>query len=177
LLRKQLLRAAEIGGAALVISLVTWLVLDDRWIRFGILHLIAVALALAPLLARLGVWNLALAAALVVAGRWVEGTTSDVPGALLLGFRPEQGAAGVDWYPLVPWLAPVLVGLVVGARLYPLGERGAWSRLLPRPSPAFSALVGAPGRHSLAVYLGHQLVLIPLVAGVLVLAGVELDDL
>jgi uncharacterized membrane protein len=177
LLRKQLLRAGEIGAAAVAISVVTWAVLDDRWVRFGILHLIAVALALAPLLARLGVWNLALAAALLLAGRWTEGASSDVPGALVLGIRPESGSTGVDWYPLVPWLAPVLVGLVAGAWLYPSGERGGWSRLLPRPSLRTASLIGAPGRRALLIYLGHQLLLIPLVAGLLFLAGVELDDL
>jgi uncharacterized membrane protein len=177
LLRKQLLRSAEIAAAAAAISIVTWIVLDDRWVRFGILHLIAVALALAPLLARLGIWNLALAAALLVAGRWAEGASSDVPGALVLGIRPESGSTGVDWYPLVPWLAPVLVGLVAGAWLYPKGERGGWGRLLPRPSLRTVSLIGAPGRRALLVYLGHQLLLIPLVAGVLLLAGVELDDL
>jgi uncharacterized membrane protein len=174
LLGKQLRRAAEIGAAALLISVVTWVALDDRWVRFGILHLIAVALVLAPFLARLGAWNLALAAALLLAGRWADGVESDVPGALLLGVRPETGSVGVDWYPLVPWLAPVLVGLVVGARLYPGGERGGWGRLLPRPSARAAAVAGAPGRHSLAVYLGHQLVLIPLVAAALLLAGVEI---
>jgi uncharacterized membrane protein len=175
LLSKQLRRAAEIGAAALLVSVATGVVLDDRWVRFGILHLIAVALALAPFLARLGAWNLALAAGLVLAGQWLGGLESDVPGALLLGIRPEEGSVGVDWYPLVPWLAPVLAGLVAGAWLYPRGERGGWGRLLPRPSARAAAVAGAPGRHSLAIYLGHQLVLIPLVAAALLLAGVELD--
>jgi uncharacterized membrane protein len=175
LLAKQLRRAAEIGAAAVLVSLATWIALDDRWVRFGILHLIAVALALAPLLARLGAWNLALAAALVVAGRWIDGVSSDVPGALPVGFRPEQGSSGVDWYPLVPWLAAVLVGFVVGARLYPTGQRGRWATLLPRPSRRTSAVLEAPGRHSLAIYLGHQLVLIPLVAGTLLVVGVEIE--
>jgi uncharacterized membrane protein len=177
LLRKQLVRAGEIAAAAVAISAVTWIALDDRWVRFGILHLIAVALALAPLLVRLGVWNLALAAGLLLAGRWSEGASSDIPGSLLLGIRPESGSTGVDWYPLVPWLAPVLVGLVAGGWLYPNGERGAWSRLLPTPSLRTASLVGAPGRRALLIYLGHQLLLIPLVAAALLLAGVELDDL
>lgn len=177
LLAKQLRRAAEIGAAALLVSLATWIALDDRWVRFGILHLIAVALALAPLFARLGAWNLALAGALLLAATLVDGSQSDVPGALLLGLHPEEGSVGVDWYPLVPWLAPVLVGLVLGARLYPRGRRGGWARALPRPSGRLATALGAPGRHSLVLYLVHQLVLIPLVAGALLLAGVELDDL
>lgn len=177
LLRKQLRRAAEIAVAAAVVSAATWIVLDDRWVRFGILHLIAAALLLAPLLVRLGRWNLALGGALVLLGRWLGGLESDIPGALALGIPPGQGSTGADWYPIVPWLAPMLVGLAVGGLLYPRGERGGWGKVLPRPSQPSAALLGIPGRHSLAVYLGHQLVLIPVVAGALLLAGVELDDL
>jgi len=87
--------------------------------------------------------------------------------------RPDEGRVGVDWYPLVPWLAPFLVGLWAGTRLYPRGVR-RWSSL-PVPNPRAASLAGAPGRHSLAIYLGHQAVLLPLVAAVLLAAGVEVD--
>ena len=175
LLLKQWRRAAEIGAAALAVSAVTWVLLDDRYVRFGILHLIAVGLFLAPFLARLGVWNLLLAAALVLAGRWTPDVSSDLPGLLPLGIRPDEGRIGVDWYPVVPWLAPFLVGLWVGGRLYPAGRRGSWGERLPTPNARAASLAGAPGRHSLAVYLGHQAVLIPLVAAVLLVVGAEVD--
>ena len=175
LLLKQWRRAAEILAAALAVSAVTWALLDERYIRFGILHLIAVALFLAPFLARLGAWNLLLAAALVAAGPLAADAHSDVPGLLPLGIRPEEGRVGVDWYPIVPWLAPFLVGLWAGGRLYPRGRRGAWGRRLPAPDARTARLAGAPGRHSLAVYLGHQAVLLPLVAAVLLAAGVDVE--
>jgi uncharacterized membrane protein len=173
LLLRQWRRAAEILAAALAVSFVTWLVLGDGLVRFGILHLIAAGLFLAPFAVRLGAWNLMLAAALVLAGRWTEGLSSDLPGLLPLGIRPDEGRVGVDWYPLVPWLAPFLVGLWAGTRLYPRGVR-RWSSL-PVPNPRAASLAGAPGRHSLAIYLGHQAVLVPLVAAVLLAAGVEVD--
>jgi uncharacterized membrane protein len=174
LLRKQWRRAGEILAAALAVSLVTWVLLDERYIRFGILHLIAVALLLAPFLARLGNWNLLLAAALVAVVPLIGTVRSDLPGLLPLGVRPDEGRVGVDWYPLVPWLAPFLVGLWAGARLYPLGRRGAWGRRLSA-SPAGARTIGGPGRHSLAFYLGHQAVLLPLVAAILLAAGVDVD--
>jgi uncharacterized membrane protein len=173
LLRRQWRRAAEISAAALAVSLVTWLLLGDGYVRFGILHLIAAGLFLAPFAVRLGAWNLVLAAALVLAGRFTDGLTSDVPGLLPFGIRPDEGRVGVDWYPLVPWLAPFLVGLWAGTRLYPGGARRSSS--LPIPNARAAALAGAPGRHSLAIYLGHQAVLLPLVAAALLAAGVEVD--
>jgi uncharacterized membrane protein len=174
LLHKQWRRAGEILAAALAVSLVTWVLLDERYVRFGILHLIAVALLLAPFLARLGKWNLALAAALVAVAPVIAAARSDLPGLLALGVRPDDGRIGVDWYPLVPWLAAFLVGLWAGAKLYPSGRRGAWGRVLSA-SPAAARTLGAPGRHSLAFYLGHQAVLLPLVAAILVAAGVDVD--
>jgi uncharacterized membrane protein len=173
LLLRQWRRAAEILAAALAVSLVTWVLLGDGLVRFGILHLIAAGLFLAPFAVRLGAWNLLLAAALVLAGSWTEGLSSDLPGLLPLGIRPDEGRVGVDWYPLVPWLAPFLVGLWVGTRLYPRGRR-RWSSL-PVPNARAASLAGVPGRHSLAIYLGHQAVLLPLVAAVLLAAGVEID--
>jgi uncharacterized membrane protein len=91
---------------------------------------------------------------------------------LVLGV-PPPGGAGVDWYPLLPWLAPVLAGLAIGAALYPQGRRGPWGRGLPEP--AWAGAAGAPGRHALPIYLIHQPVLIPLVAAALALAGVEVS--
>jgi uncharacterized membrane protein len=175
LLVKQLRRAGEVGAAALLISLVTLVVFDERWVRFGILHLIAVALALAPLAWRLGSWNVVAATVVLLAGLRIGEATSDVPGALLLGLRPEHGSAGIDYYPLLPWLAAVLFGIAVGQRLYPEGRRGAWGQLLPRVPERAAALLGAPGRHSLIVYLLHQPVLFPLVAAALFALGVQIE--
>jgi uncharacterized membrane protein len=175
LLFKQWRRAGEILAAALAVSVVTWLVLGDGYVRFGILHLIAAGLFLAPFAVRLGAWNLVVAGALVLAGRWTEGVVSDIPGLLPLGIRPAEGRVGVDWYPLVPWLAPFLIGLWLGGRLYPGGTRGGWGLWLPVPRGRAAALAGAPGRHSLAIYLGHQGVLLPLVAAALVAAGVDVS--
>jgi uncharacterized membrane protein len=173
LLLRQWRRAAEVLAAGLAVSFVTWLLLGDGLVRFGILHLIAAGLFLAPVAVRLGAWNLVLALALVLAGRWTEGVSSDLPGLLPLGIRPDEGRIGVDWYPLVPWLAPFLVGLWAGTRLYPRGARRSASLSVSHARAAW--LAGGPGRHSLAIYLGHQAVLLPLVAAVLLAAGVEVD--
>ena len=77
----------------------------------------------------------------------------------------------MDWYPLVPWLGLMMLGLAAGLALYPAGRRGPWTRRLPQPRAARA--LGAPGRHSLPIYLVHQLVLIPLIAAALALAGVS----
>lgn len=171
LYRRHARRAAQVAGAALLVSLVTRVALGDDYVRFGILHCIAAAMLIGPLLTRLGWWNVLLGVGVLALGLALkDGASPDVPGLMVLGVPPE-GPSGVDWYPLAPWLAPMLFGLAAGLALYPAGRRGSWGARLPTP-PAAAAL-GAPGRHALPIYLLHQPVLILMVAGVLALLGVE----
>jgi uncharacterized membrane protein len=179
LYRRHARRAGQVLAAALLVTVVTRIALGgDDYIRFGILHCIGVAILVLPFLARLAPpLTLAIGVAVIAGGLALadEGPRSDLFGLLVLGVR-RTGSAGVDWYPLLPWLGPAVLGLAAGALLYPGGRRGAWGRRLP--TPARADLLGLPGRHALPIYLVHQLVLIALVAAALTLAGVDvsLDD-
>lgn len=162
-------------AAALVVTAATFAVLGDDGVRFGILHCIGASMLLAAPLARLGWVNVPLGVAAIAVGlRLQDGPRSDLPGAFILGLRPESGGLGVDYYPLLPWIGPVLIGLALGRALYPGGRRGAWGRWLPGGGRA-ARVAGAPGRHALPIYLAHQPILIALVAAALLVAGVELD--
>jgi uncharacterized membrane protein len=167
-------RGREVLAAALLVSLATLLALGtDDAVRFGILHLIATAmLVVLPLTVGLGHWNAVLGAGAIMVGLVVKEMGSDVPGALVLGFDP--GDPGRDWYPLLPWIGATLVGVAIGAVLYPDGERGPWLRRLVQ-APRGTTLAGTPGRHSLAIYLVHQPVLIVLIAIVLTLTGTSVE--
>jgi uncharacterized membrane protein len=170
LYRRHLRRAGQVAAAAALVSLATWVALGDDYVRFGILHCIAAAMVIGPLLLPLGLWNVPLAGAALAGGLALDSIApSGVPGLFVLGVPATHGA--VDWYPLLPWLAPMLLGLAAGRLLYPDGRRGAWGARLPVPSGA--RLLGLPGRHALPIYLAHQPVLIGLVAGALAVAGVE----
>jgi uncharacterized membrane protein len=173
--RRHARRGLQVLAAAALVSLATLLVLGgDDAVRFGILHLIATAmLVVLPLMVRLGAWNAVLGVAAVGIGVVINDMGSDVPGALVLGFDP--GYAGEDWYPLLPWVGASLVGLAIGAVLYPDGERGPWLRSVLR-RPRAAAAVGAPGRHALPIYLVHQPVLIVLTAAVLAVVGAEIES-
>jgi uncharacterized membrane protein len=175
--RRHARRGAEVLAAALLVSLVTLLALGaEDAVRFGILHLIATAMLIVlPLTVRLGAWNSVLGAAAVTVGLVLFETGGDVPrGALLLlGFDPGD-PPGRDWYPLLPWIGASLVGLAIGAVLYPDGDRGPWLRRLVR-APRGAGVAAAPGRHSLPIYLMHQPVLIVLTAMILALTGTEFE--
>jgi uncharacterized membrane protein len=147
----------------------------DDAVRFGILHLIATAmLVVLPLTVRLGALNAVLGVAVIAAGVVLmqRNAATDVPALLFLGLDP--GYAGVDWYPLLPWIGASLIGLAIGSILYPDGERRSWLRRLERP-PRGIARVSAPGRHSLPVYLVHQPILIALTGLTLEATGTDAD--
>lgn len=156
--RRWLERAAKLYGWALVITLVTWYFFGDEFVLFGILHLIATALLLAPLLWRirpllpwLGVLSIALG--LFLTSRPVE---RDSYWLIPLGLSSSRYAT-IDYYPLFPWLGVIMLGMAIGPWLADRLQRsGAASSA---PPPALEPFVWS-GRYSLAIYIVHQPVLL-----------------
>ncbi len=149
---KYIVRGAFILALGLGITLVTWILIPSVYIRFGILHLIGLAVMVSPLYSRLTWQNLLLGAIFIALGPVVAGIRGS-QWLLWSGIHPLSFAS-VDYTPLFPWMGVVLIGVFAGSVLYPLGNR----------RPESSAFSFAPleflGRHSLAIYLIHQPVII-----------------
>lgn len=175
--RRRLPRIGQVAVAAVAVTLVTRLALDERYVRFGVLHCIAVSLLIALALSPLRAWCAVPGAGVIALGAWLSTRTSDTPGLAALGVPPDPNPA-VDYYPLAPWAGAVLIGFALGCVLYPQGRRGRWSARLAR-APAWAPAAGLPGRHSLLIYLVHQPVLLALIALLIVIGGgeVSLSDL
>jgi uncharacterized membrane protein len=145
--------------AAAAVSLITYLAMPAMWVRFGILHSIALSSVLALPFLRLP-WpaTAAAAAAVVWIGPALRSPAFDGAGWLWsgLGTRPPPM---MDYEPMVPWLAPMLLGVAAARAAGPRFWAAARGRT---GSPALDRLAWA-GRHSLAVYLLHQPVLIGLI--------------
>ena len=149
-------RIAMIAACALLATMGSYLVFPRTFIYFGILHCIAVASVLAWPLVRRPHIALALGVALVVAGLALAHPVFDQRPLSWIGFTTTKPATE-DYVPLVPWAGVVLVGIAVGHALVrtqvralaPLSAPPRWLRWL--------------GRHSLAVYMLHQ----PLLLGAL----------
>jgi uncharacterized membrane protein len=160
--RKELLRKYLLNGLGLIIigeliSLVTFFAVGDQYVRFGVLHLIGVSVILAPLLIQFRELNAFLAVIVFFIGRFVANLHTNSSLLLPLGItRPNFDS--IDYYPLFPWLAAVLVGIALGNFLY---NRGFLKVHLKRNRLTLS--VTSPGRHSLIIYLIHQ----PIFLGIL----------
>lgn len=168
-LRRHLRHALVVLAAAMLVTIATRIVFDEHYVRFGILHAIGVSIVVAALTVRLGRWNLLFGGAALLGGVLVSDLEGGLPGVVAVGLGLSQ-VDSVDHWPLLPWIGPMLAGVAVGSALYPGGVRGPLLDALLDGREIGPRIV-APGRRSLRVYLGHQLILIPVVWAVLVLAG------
>jgi uncharacterized membrane protein len=152
-------RVALIGAAAGLVSLGSYLMFPASYIYFGVLHAIAVMSLLARPALRLG-RALALAGvAVLLLGTTVQHPFFDQPALHWIGlmtFKPRTE----DYVPLFPWFGMMLLGAAAGVQAA-RGSRRATVEAVPGPPSHLAWL----GRHSLAVYLVHQ----PILLGAMVL--------
>lgn len=143
-----------IALAALLVSAGSFLLFPRSFIWFGVLHAIALSLLLAkPVFGRPGLAAV-LGAAVIVAGIVVSNAAFDNRILGWIGFMTAKPIAE-DYVPLFPWTGVLLLGVALGHVLV----RTRFAALVPlgRLPPPLHLL----GRHSLAVYLVHQ----PLILG------------
>jgi uncharacterized membrane protein len=149
-------RWLQIAGAAVLVSAGSWLVFGPRFIWFGILHFIAVALLLVRLLVPLGAWNLALGAGALALGLLYTDSAFNAAPLNAIGFVTQK-PHNEDYVPLFPWIGIVLIGTGIGA---------LWARRGFSIRTSIAALCAAPprmlvllGAWALTVYLVHQPIL------------------
>ncbi|MFO7996053.1 MAG: heparan-alpha-glucosaminide N-acetyltransferase [Dehalococcoidia bacterium] len=154
-----LLRGLKIFAWGMGITLITWLVVPDEYVRFGILHFFGIAFILGYLFLRFRFINMILGIAMVATGIFLQGTSADFPWLLWLGLRPHHFRT-LDYFPLLPWFGVFLLGMFCGKMLYPQGNRRF--SIHESDDPLISALT-FPGRHPLVIYIAQW----PAIIGVL----------
>ena len=137
---------------AFVITIITYIFEPSAYVRFGVLHLLALASIVAFPVARKPEFALGIGLILLII------PLSSNSNLVWLGLR-ETGFIAVDYFPLNPWLGIFFIGLALASRIYPEGkplteiqwpERWLWF-----------------GRNTLTIYVIHQ----PILIGLLVLTG------
>ncbi|MGB9936378.1 MAG: heparan-alpha-glucosaminide N-acetyltransferase [Methanobacterium sp.] len=154
---KYLKRGIKIFAYGIVITFVTWIFIESGFIIFGILHFIGIAIILEYPFLKYKYINLALGLIFIAAGIYLMGFRFDFYGLIWLGFIP-QNFYTVDYFPLLPWLGVVSLGIFTGNTLYENYIRHFklpdLSVYIPIKTLMFL------GRHSLLIYLIHQPILI-----------------
>lgn len=152
-------RLAMIAGAALAISVATYIAVPGGFIFFGILHQIALASVLGLLFLRVpALLTLAVAAVVIVAPAFLRTSFFDHPAWWWVGLSSNNPRSN-DYVPLFPWFGAVLAGIAL-TRL--AASAGLLTRLAGMQSGIWARPLALAGRHSLAFYLVHQPVLIAL---------------
>ncbi len=145
--RAYLRRIGVIAAAAALVSIATFIYLPGFGVFFGILHAIALGSLLAWPLLRAPGWLVgALAAAAFTAPLWAAHEFFNAPVFWWTGLSLRV-APSADYIPILPWIAPMLAGLLLG-------------RAIPMQAGPAPRWLTWPGRHTLAIYLLHQPVLI-----------------
>jgi uncharacterized membrane protein len=150
-------RFATIAGAALLVTLATFLLDRDEPILFGILHCIAIASLIAAPFVGAPAWAALAAGALALAAPLALTSESfNSPALIWLGLG-TVAPASLDWRPLLPWAGVVLVGLALARASLPRLAGWRWTQW--RPAAAPGRALRFAGRHSLVIYLVHQPIL------------------
>jgi uncharacterized membrane protein len=144
-------RFAIVWAAAVVISVASFY-LPTGLILFGILHCIAFGSLIGLVFLRLPVVVTLVVAAVVFALPWYARSAVFDPVWLVWLGLAEQRPPMADYVPLLPWLAPLLVGVAAGRMA---DATGVLARLRASPARVPPALIW-PGRYSLVIYLLHQ---------------------
>lgn len=158
---KYLKRGLTIFGWGMGITVVTWVLLREGAVWFGILHCIGASIILAYPFLRWRWPNLFIGLALVAVGVVLSQRTYNFPWLMWLGFIPQR-LGSVDYYPLLPNFGIVLIGIFAGNLLY-----AGFERRFPWPEASHLAplsVLSFLGRHSLAIYLIHQPIIITLLS-------------
>jgi len=154
-----LLKGLKVFALGLGVTLITWIFIPERYVTFGILHFIGVAIIIGYFFIRFRFLDLALGIACIVAGVYLHGLRFSFGYLLWLGITPK-GYQAADYFPLLPWLGIVLLGIFFGKLLYPNGARrfkiGEFYNPIAKPLRFL-------GRHSLIIYLIQW----PVIMGVL----------
>ncbi|MBX9757319.1 MAG: DUF1624 domain-containing protein [Beijerinckiaceae bacterium] len=153
-------RLAMVAGAAGLVSIGTYFYLPSAFIAFGILHCIAAASLIAlpflraPWIVSAGAGAAIVLAPLVLASHSFDGLNWFVG----LGIKEPRT---LDWRPLFPWTGFTLIGLGLAQLVLARGVPEKIAQWRARGGLARALSFG--GRHSLLVYLLHQLPLVAIV--------------
>jgi uncharacterized membrane protein len=114
----QLRRSGFVFFLAMLVTIATWLVFPNEFVKFGVLHLIAVSIPVVFLFKKVSLkWIVGLGVFFNFMGPMLRLVIVDNEWLFPLGIR-YWGFSSLDYFPIFPWLGVVLLGLGLGKFLY-----------------------------------------------------------
>ena len=154
---KQLKRIVKLVIGAGFMSLFTYFIFGDNFVKFGILHFIALgSLLMLPILDKPQVIYGISIVILTIYGLKRSGMTFNIPGPLgfILGLNTQWRS--IDHFPLIPWFLVMCLGVLIGHKL-----KESPLDVIPENVKENGSLqlLQKIGSHSFEIYIVHWLVL------------------
>ncbi len=149
--RNNVKRGLLILGFGVAVTVVTFMLDKDTFVRFGILQLLGCCTLLYAVgLGKLNNIALGLIAAVVFAlNFWVRNIRADW--LLPFGIMPK-GFISLDYYPLIPYLAFFILGIILFRIIYKQRATKISNAAIQRAATPLVFI----GKHSLIIYVVHQ---------------------
>ncbi|MBP9779237.1 DUF1624 domain-containing protein [Candidatus Gracilibacteria bacterium] len=139
-----------LAGLAGIISIVTFSIMYEQRISFGIIHFFAFASICSLLFLRLEKLSIILGVGIIFLGKYLATLITDVTYLFPLGITASTYFSA-DYYPLFPWFGYYLIGY--GSAYY-LTKYGVFDRFFSSSIPG-TKILEFFGRNSLLVYSIH----------------------
>jgi uncharacterized membrane protein len=150
---KYLIRGLKIFFLGLLITLITYVYLDEGFVIFGVLHCIGISIIIAYPFLKFCYFNLLFGLFLIVFGLILKNLTFNFYWFIWLGFRPEIFYT-IDYFPLLPWFGIILIGIFFGNMFY--SNRIRRFKLIDLSRNFIIKFFVYLGEHSLIIYFIHQ---------------------
>jgi uncharacterized membrane protein len=153
-IKKYIKRGSYLFSLGLIITAITFLFIPKDYIRFGILHFIGLSVILAyPFLKSKN--KIIFPSALFVFILFALTKNIQLSSSYLLWLGvTSQGFSSVDYFPILPWFALILSGIIIGNKFY-IGANPTSTNKLK--------MLQALGKKSLLIYFLHQPILLSLI--------------
>jgi len=162
--RSNVKRGLRVLAAGMAITLITYLYDPEFIIKFGILHFLGISMLLYPLFQKMR-WEAlaAIGTAVIIVGKVLERINAPNDYFFAFGLTSSSFFSS-DYYPLLPWFGLFLYGVLLGKLLY--SQRKSLFGFSLKDN-----IISSAGRHTLAIYLIHQPVIIAVLSLINRLAG------
>jgi len=168
--KKQMKRALLVFGCGMIITVFSYILFPQKYILFGILHLIGVGVLFGMFFAEKK-WKVLLMGLLfVLISKYIHNISFDSLIGFIFGFK-VMNAESLDYFPIFPWLGVIFIGIFLGNVLF-----NNYSRIYAPflPDNWFITQIARAGRNSFFIYMIH----VPIVILIFILLGViRISDL
>jgi len=157
--KKYFIRGLKIFGYGIAVTIVSYILLKNNFVRFGILHFIGTGIIFSIPFLNFKELNLFFGVLVILIGNFLKNIVVTSHLLVWVGLQ-YAGFHTVDFFPIFPWFGLILIGIFFGNKLFPNGKRKIKARQKPinalRP---FCFL----GRHSLPIYFLHMMVILSVI--------------